>query len=87
MAEQFEHESLQSNQSIGAYLKALTEGFEKGRITLNSEDKQIELYPNNLLKFTIKVRKKNDETKLSIKIVWKDGKSSKKEKELIVIGS
>jgi amphi-Trp domain-containing protein len=73
--QRFEFESLQDVETIRAFLESLIEGFEKGRITLSSEDKEIELNPNTLLKFNVKARKKpNARNQLNIKISWKEPK-------------
>ncbi|MFP4453288.1 MAG: amphi-Trp domain-containing protein [Desulfobacterales bacterium] len=74
----FEYESLQNNKSIQYFLKALVEGFEKGLISLSIEDKEIHLYPNALLKFKVKARKKpGAANQLQIKISWKESRENK----------
>ena len=70
----FEHESIQDNQSISEYLGALMQGFEKGKIEFSSETDEILVNPNNLLQFSVKVRKKGEKNKISIKVSWKDSK-------------
>lgn len=72
---QFEHESLQDNASISAYLQALMQGFENGKIMFSSGNDEIELHPNNLLQFSVKARKKGEKNKISIKVSWKDSKT------------
>lgn len=84
--EQFEYESLQDNRSIGTYLQALIDGFENNKITFSSESNTVAVHPGNLLQFSVKVRKKDNKNKLSIKISWKDLKK-KETGEKIVIGS
>jgi len=82
--EQFEYDSLQDNQTIIRYLRALIEGFEKGKIMFNSDEEQVELYPNNLLQFNVKVRKKDDKSKLSMKISWKDLKKREGKDKILI---
>lgn len=73
--QRFEFESLQDVKTIRSFLESLIDGFEKGRITLSSEEKKIELNPNTLLKFNVKARKKpNASNQLNIKISWKEPK-------------
>ncbi len=84
--EQFEYESLQDNESIGKYLQALIEGFENNRITFSSESDTVVVHPGSMLQFAVKVRKKDNKNKLSIKISWKDSKK-KETGEKIFIGS
>ncbi len=85
--EQFEHESFQDNETIGKYLGALMEGFQKGTITLSSEGDQLVLTPNNILQFQVKARKKGNKNKLSIKISWKEPKSHLDRERSIHIGT
>ncbi len=85
--EQFEHESFQDNETIGKYLDALVEGFQKGTITLSSEGDQVVLSPNNLLQFQVKARKKGSKSKLSIKISWKESKGHASPERGIQIGT
>lgn len=70
--EEFEHESIQDSRTIGAYLKALMDGFESGKIVFKSEDQEIVLFPNDLLELSIRARRKGEKNKLSFKIAWKD---------------
>ncbi|OQX24379.1 MAG: hypothetical protein BWK80_21145 [Desulfobacteraceae bacterium IS3] len=84
--EQFEYESLQDNESIGKYLQALIDGFEKNKITFSSENNTVVVHPSSLLQFAVTVRKKDNKNKLSIKISWKDSKR-KEAGEKIFIGS
>jgi amphi-Trp domain-containing protein len=70
----FEYESYQDLETIQKFLESLTQGFAKEQIVLSSGDDTIELQPKNLLKFAVSAKKKEDKTKLSIKISWKQGK-------------
>ena len=70
----FEYASYQDLDTIQKFLESLNQGFAKERIVLNSGDDTIELEPKNLLKFSVRAKKKEDKTKLSIKISWKEGK-------------
>ena len=70
----FEYESYQDLDTIQKFLESLNQGFAKERIIFSSGDDTIELEPKNLLKFSVSAKKKEDKTKLSIKISWKEGK-------------
>ena len=70
----FEYASYQDLETIQKFLESLTQGFSKEQIVLSSGDDTIELHPKNLLKFSVSAKKKEDKTKLSIKISWKEGK-------------
>lgn len=77
--EKFVFDSLQDSETIKAFLASLTEGFEKGSITLSTNGDAIELKPDGLLNFIVKARKKGTENKLSIKVEWKDAAKLKKD--------
>ena len=70
--EKFVFDSLQDSETIGKFLASLTDGFDKGSITLATNGDEIVLSPQGLLNFTVKAKKKGDVNKLSIKIAWKD---------------
>jgi amphi-Trp domain-containing protein len=70
----FDYESYQDLETIQKFLGSLNNGFANERIVLSSGDDTIELHPKNLLKFSVRAKKKEDKTKLSIKISWKEGR-------------
>ena len=70
----FEYASYQDLETIQKFLESLKQGMVRQRIVLSSGDDTIELEPKNLLKFSLRAKKKEDKTKLSIKISWKGGK-------------
>ncbi|MBF0552465.1 MAG: amphi-Trp domain-containing protein [Deltaproteobacteria bacterium] len=72
--EKFEYESIQDNVSVRDFIQSLLDGIEHGRIILQSNEDEIIMHPNNLLKFTVKARKKEDQSRLNIKVSWKETK-------------
>lgn len=83
--EEFEHESIQDNESVGTFLDLLIDGFKKGKIKLSAEDQQIELTPNNILHFDINAKKKGNKSKLTIKLSWRQTELKGKSKSDISI--
>lgn len=73
---EFEHDSIQNSRTVGAYLKALMDGFENGKIVFKSEDQEIVLFPGDLLELSIKAKRKDGKSKLSLKIAWKETEES-----------
>ena len=71
----FEFDSVQDEKSIQAFLAALTEGFGKGRVVLRSEAEEIVLTPGALVNFGVKAKRKDGESKMTIKIAWKDART------------
>ena len=70
----FEFDSVQDPGSIQEFLAALTEGFAKGRIVMRSDAEEIVLLPAALMGFSVKAKRKDNESKITIKIVWKDSR-------------
>ncbi|QTA83563.1 Amphi-Trp domain-containing protein [Desulfonema limicola] len=70
--EEFEYNSIQDNLSIGKYLNAMIEGFEKNKVSFKSDNNEIILSPNDLIEFSIKAKRKGNKNKISLKFFWKD---------------
>ncbi len=70
--EPFDHESIQDRQSIRNYLITLIEGLEKGRIVFTSEKNSVLLTPAEMIRLSIKTKKKSGKSKLTIKLSWND---------------
>lgn len=70
--EKFEHECIQNKHSIQQFFMTLVDGIEKGRILLSAENEQTLLMPAELIRFSIKAKKKTGKSKLSLKLTWKD---------------
>ena len=70
--DKFEHESIEDRQSIRKYLNTLVEGLEKRRIVFTDEKDNVLLIPSELIRFSIKSRKKSGKSKLTIKLAWND---------------
>jgi amphi-Trp domain-containing protein len=70
--ERFEHESIQDKHSIQQFFLTLVDGIENGRVTLSAEKDQALLTPAELIRFSIKAKKKTGKSKLTLKLTWKD---------------
>ncbi|MGE4293741.1 MAG: amphi-Trp domain-containing protein [Desulfovibrio sp.] len=68
----FMFESIQDNNSIRNFLDALVNGFESGRIVLSTDADEIVMNPCGLLNFEVKAKKKGGESKINIKVSWKE---------------
>jgi amphi-Trp domain-containing protein len=84
LEEKLEFQSLEDCETIRQYLAALEQGFAKGAITLSSEGKTFVLKPQGFLSFQLTAKKKGGETKIALKISWKDS-MTEKEKATIAI--
>lgn len=79
----FRHESLQDADSIRDILKAITNGFAKGRISFSDEDDEIVMEPKGLLHMRLKAGQEDDRHQLSIRISWqRDNGAAKRKKSL-----
>lgn len=88
MSEQnFFFESYQDVSSMKTYLNALIDGIAKNKLTLTTEGEELILYPNGMLKLTIKARKKNEKSRLSIKIAWTEERYKTGQNKTIKISS
>lgn len=70
----FEYESIQDRQSLRGYLNSLIEGIEQGRIEFSSATDNMILSPADMIRLSIKTRKKTGESKMTIKLVWNDSR-------------
>jgi amphi-Trp domain-containing protein len=70
----FVFESLQDRETIKDYFRALIEGIDKGKIVLATNGEEIQLTPDELLRFSVKVKKKGGASSLGVKIAWKEKK-------------
>lgn len=84
---EFQHESVQDNETISQYLKALMDGFATRQIMFDTSEKQMVLHPNNLIEFEIKAKQKNGKNKVSLKFAWKDVPIDQQEGKSLEISS
>ena len=68
----FLHQSMQDRETIEAYLEALGDGFQSGKLMLAAGEHDMELTPQGLLDFSVKARRKDGQVRVSIKIQWKE---------------
>lgn len=85
--DKFSFESIQDSSSIVELLESITQGFRDGSIALSSEKHSINLAPDGLLNFSIKARQKADESKLELRIRWKNAAAHHMKKNSLRISS
>jgi len=85
VSKEFVHESFQDNQSVARFLKALMEGFEKGKITLEAGPDLIEFSPEDLIKFNLKAKLKKEKAKLTLRFSWNSTSEAKTDSSEFVI--
>ncbi len=73
----FKHESYQDRESISNYIREILNGLEKGVLHFSDNNGETVINPEELMLLEIKVKKKGEKTRVSLKIEWKDGVFSK----------
>jgi amphi-Trp domain-containing protein len=79
--DRFKHESLEDNETIARYLKALWEGFEQGSLQFSTDDRQLQLQPRGLISLEVEAKRKNEDVKLTLKFRWSEPGSHKENKD------
>lgn len=70
--QEFEYESLQDVASIIGYLKAVTDGLERGHLSLASNGRNLELEPRGLLQLSVEAKRGKRRAQLIIKMAWRE---------------
>ena len=84
----FSYESVQDVPTLVEYLKALTEGFEKGEIHFARKDLDMVLAPKGLIGFAVDAKAKDGRMKLALKFAWRESvDTASREDDLLVISS
>jgi len=68
----FSFESVQDVQTLVDYLKALTDGFEKGQMRFSRNDLDMVLSPMGLIGFAVEAKAKDGRMKLALKFAWRE---------------
>jgi len=84
--ELLKYEAFVDSETVVQYIEALKEGFETGKLTLSSYNKQFVFEPNQFTKIEVKVKRSSGKIKLSLQFVWDEKKKSKllKPEQLII---
>jgi amphi-Trp domain-containing protein len=68
--EKFEHSSMQTAQSIGAYLEALSKAIRSGALRVGAGDQSLELRPSGVLGLEVKAKRDDGRGRLSLRVEW-----------------
>jgi amphi-Trp domain-containing protein len=72
--EEFDHESLQDQDSAARFLHSLAQGIAAGDLTLGSDSHNIALVPEGLIRFRLSVRRSKARTRLVVKLSWRESR-------------
>ncbi|WP_243362271.1 amphi-Trp domain-containing protein [Fundidesulfovibrio terrae] len=68
----FFYESVQDAKTLVEYLRALTDGFEKGEMRFSRKDLDMTLSPKGLIGFAVEAKAKEGRMKLALKFAWRE---------------
>lgn len=68
----FFYESVQDVRTLVEYLRALTDGFEKGEMRFARKDLDMTLSPKGLIGFSVEAKAKEGRMKLALKFAWRE---------------
>ncbi len=77
----FTYESVQDAETLAGYLRALTEGFEKGAMRFTRQDLDLELKPKGLISFAVEAKGREGRMKLNLKFAWRESPQSRTPEE------
>lgn len=82
--DEFVHESLQDPRSIGEYLRAIVEGFERGYIDLSDDAGRLVLHPTGLLGLELRAKRSGNRARLQLELSWTETEAANKPNSLRV---
>lgn len=68
----FSHESLQDQESIVAYLRAVADGLAAGRLVLRADDEEVILRPHDLLRLKVEGRSGKHRSGIRVQVSWRE---------------
>lgn len=80
----FRHESLQDPASIRKIIEALSDGFEKGRVSFSDEEDEIVMEPKGLLHLKLSATQDENQRRINIRITWQEEDLQVKKRPLTV---
>lgn len=71
-SERFVYESLQDIDTVVTHLRAVADGLAQGRLRLASDDRELVLQPQGLLRTRLKAGRTGARNQLLLKLSWRD---------------
>lgn len=68
----FRYQGAHDSATLSTYLRALTEAFEKGEITLAQGEARIVMSPSGLVNLTVEGKRGEGKGKLTLKLTWRE---------------
>ncbi|MCG8405940.1 MAG: amphi-Trp domain-containing protein [Phycisphaerales bacterium] len=83
-SDKFEYESMQDQETITSYMKALVDGLSKGKISLASNGSEVLLTPKGLMRFSIEAKRSDSRSRFTVKISWREEEQPEDDLEIEV---
>jgi len=77
----FSYQSVQDAKSLAAYLRAMAEGIEQGRLFFERKDARFVMSPTGLVGFAVEAKAKEGRMKLAVKFAWRETVAEKEHDE------
>jgi len=68
----FSYQSVQDAKTLAAYLRALADGIEQGRLAFERKDSHFVMSPSGLVGFAVEAKAKEGRMKLAVKFAWRE---------------
>lgn len=70
--EKFAYDSYQDCETITRHLRALADGLESGQLRLASDDRELVLEPQGMLRLHLRAHCSDARSRLALKITWRN---------------
>jgi amphi-Trp domain-containing protein len=80
----FRHESLQDSKTIQEFLKSITQGIGKGKLTFSDEGGELLMEPEGLLNLKVTASEDEARHRINIRITWQAEERVERKKPLTV---
>jgi amphi-Trp domain-containing protein len=68
----FHHTFVTDREDIARYLDSLKEGFNKGVLTFNSQNRKVHIEPNEVLEITVETSIRKGKVRITLHFTWPD---------------
>jgi len=69
---EFTYVSVQDCSSVTDYLNEICKGINKGELYIKNGNREINVFPQGMLDFEIKLKSKDGRSKLQVKLSWNE---------------
>ncbi len=66
------HEALADRATVASYLRAIADGLESGKLSLQGEDVSLQLAPQRLVDFELDARRERGRSRIRVRLAWRE---------------